>query len=168
MRPVPGFDGYFVTDDGRVFSTRTRGRRDAVGPLHALTIGTNDRGYETVHIRGRTTTVHVLVAAAWLGPRPAGCDVCHNDGDKRNNRAANLRYAPRAANVADAIAHGTFARGSRNGRARLTEADVVGIRSRLAAGATHRAVAREFGISHPRVTSISTGKAWAHVKGETT
>lgn len=33
-----------------------------------------------------------LVAAAFIGPRPPGNDVCHNDGNCTNNHADNLRY----------------------------------------------------------------------------
>ena len=36
--------------------------------------------------------VHDLVALAFIGPKPAGMQTCHNNDDKRNNIASNLRY----------------------------------------------------------------------------
>lgn len=54
-------------------------------------------------------TVHSLVAEAFIGPRPEGLQVCHNDGDPLNNRSHNLRYDTASANVLDSVRHGTQA-----------------------------------------------------------
>ena len=35
---------------------------------------------------------HLLVAKAWIGPRPEGCEVDHIDGNIRNCAAYNLEY----------------------------------------------------------------------------
>lgn len=44
--------------------------------------------------------VHILVAEAFLGPRPGGMEECrHLDGDKLNNRADNLRWGTRPGNA---------------------------------------------------------------------
>ena len=45
--------------------------------------------------------VHQLIALAFIGPRPEGKEVCHNDGDPTNNRADNLRYDTRTNNILD-------------------------------------------------------------------
>ena len=50
--------------------------------------------------------VHHLVAAAFLGPRPDGLEICHSNGDATDNRAANLRWDTRSSNLHDAVAHG--------------------------------------------------------------
>jgi hypothetical protein len=107
-RPVPGFPGYTVTDDGRVFSTRPwrgdNGPRQLVG-------GINRGGYRAVVLcdgaHRRTREIHTLVAEAFHGPRPAGMDVRHLDGDSLNNCVENLRYGTRTENHLDAVAHGT-------------------------------------------------------------
>lgn len=54
-------------------------------------------------------SVHVLVAEAFLGPRPEGHEVCHNDGDRDNNCLTNLRYDTHSGNMLDAVSHGTHA-----------------------------------------------------------
>lgn len=52
-------------------------------------------------------TVHSLVAEAFIGPRPEGLQVCHNDGNSQNNHPSNLRYDTASANVRDSVEHGT-------------------------------------------------------------
>lgn len=68
-------------------------------------------GYAKVRlwVNGRrlTCSVHRLVCAAFHGKPAAGLDACHNDGDRLNNRADNLRWGSRSENNLDAVAHGT-------------------------------------------------------------
>lgn len=115
-RPIPGFDGYEVSDLGRVrgvdrwVAIRTGGQRLQRGRIlraHPLPhtghmIATLRKDYAAVTVR-----VHALVAAAFIGPRPSGLDVCHNNGDPADNRVSNLRYDSRSANIKDAVLHGT-------------------------------------------------------------
>lgn len=51
--------------------------------------------------------LHLLVAAAFIGPRPPGKIVRHLDGNRKNPRWGNLAYGTYAENTQDAIAHGT-------------------------------------------------------------
>jgi hypothetical protein len=55
-----------------------------------------------------TRAVHILVAEAFLGPRPEGLWVCHWDDDGQNNRLSNLRYATPLDNSADAKRNGSI------------------------------------------------------------
>lgn len=113
-RSVPGFPGYAVSDTGRVRSlARVVYRRD--GRRHTVTESVlatppNDDGYPhvTLHRPGerRTVAVHLLVAAAFHGPRPAGLEVRHLNGDPADNRAANLAYGTHAENMRDRVRHG--------------------------------------------------------------
>lgn len=112
-RPVVGYESsYEVSDMGRVRSldrtvTFPDGRRrTARGRL--LKPGHVPRGHRYVNLgRGNSQYVHQLVAAAFLGPRPDGHEVCHNNGDPTDNRAPNLRYDTRQANYMDMFVHGT-------------------------------------------------------------
>lgn len=113
-RALPNFPAYEVSSHGRI-----RSWIDHMGRAlpHLLSPGLNSSGYEhfSARIPGdestrKTLRVHVVVAEAFLGERPGHprqIHVCHNDGDKRNNRVDNLRYDTAAANTREAIAHGT-------------------------------------------------------------
>jgi hypothetical protein len=97
------FDGdYEVSSFGRV---RSRPRRRTKGGI--LRLHLNRYGYPEVKLGGkRTTLVHVMVATAFLGPRPAGKEVRHLDGDPTNNRPENLAWGTHLENVHDTIRHG--------------------------------------------------------------
>lgn len=119
-KPVLGLeDRYEVSDRGRVrrLARMTR-NRSAEFELEqkVLRPRASRRGYLAVNLttsveRGRpgyklVRTIHTLVMAAFVGPRPDGMDVCHNNGDKTDNRLENLRYDTRSANCFDTVAHG--------------------------------------------------------------
>lgn len=79
---------------------------------------------------------------------------------------AHLRWGTRGENVRDMIAKGRnrHPRGSRSPRSRLTEAQVVEMRQRYAAGGvTHRQLAAEYGVNHGSIARILSGEYWRHV-----
>lgn len=105
-------EGYEVSDLGNVRSLdRTVVRRNGSAYTvqgKQLTPNITLTGYARVSLgKGNLHLVHHLVAAAFIGPRPDGHDVCHNDGDRLNNAAANLRYDTRRGNLLDKRKHGT-------------------------------------------------------------
>jgi hypothetical protein len=100
-----------------------------------------------------------LAAAAFIGPKPRGHDVRHLDGLKTNNAAANLAYGTRSENMADARRHGTLAVGERQGNAKLTEAQVLEIRSD---NRMQKDIASAYGISFQQVSAIKRRTAWSH------
>ena len=103
--PVPNFPGYEVSDHGRVRSFRVSPAGKLMRPA------ANSDGYLQIPLRkeGRSVTlaVHCLVARAFIGPPPEGEEVRHLDGDNLHNRPGNLAYGTHAANIGDAIRHGT-------------------------------------------------------------
>jgi hypothetical protein len=115
-RPVPGFEGlYEISASGDVRTIarilrRRNGRKYTVAPLLRKPVP-NRYGYLGVRLSKDGATfpkeIHALVALAFLGPRPAGADIRHLDGNKVNNSASNLKYGTRSENILDAVAHGT-------------------------------------------------------------
>lgn len=161
-REVPGSQ-YEVSSLGRVRSwhNNRHGRR-AEPKLLSLCPGTH--GYLTfsMHVDGRqiTSTVHRVVAKVFLGPVPEGLQVCHNDGDKLNNSATNLRYDTHAANLAERI----MPRGERHHRSLLTESDALEVRRlRNECGWKLRELAEKFGVSISTIFAITTRRSWAHI-----
>jgi hypothetical protein len=76
----------------------------------------------------------------------------------------HLSLGTSAENSADASRKGRRLPGSQNHQAKLTEAEVIEMRSRYGAGGiTHRQLAEEFGVSIALVSFILTRKAWRHI-----
>lgn len=63
--------------------------------------------------KGNSQYVHALVASAFLGAKPVGLEICHNDGDATNNSVENLRYDTHQGNYMDMFVHGTHPQASK-------------------------------------------------------
>lgn len=115
-KSVVGYEGrYEVSDLGRVRSldrvvNGAPGKGTYLKPGVVLRPGAHRQGYRLVSLHDgasrRTYKVHRLVALAFLGPAPDGMEVCHNNSDPADNRAANLRWDTRSGNMQDAMALG--------------------------------------------------------------
>ena len=109
--PIPGWEGqYEVSDQGSVRSldryiTFPYGRRRAAGCV--LSPGVRPDGHLNVSLCGKSKLVHQLVMLAFVGERPDGFEVCHNNGDPADNRLENLRYGTASDNGRDRVRHGT-------------------------------------------------------------
>lgn len=167
--PVLGYEGiYEVSDQGRVRSLERMVRSDLHKngmrriPPRILTQTPMASGYLSVKLsrdnRGRTGKVATLAAEAFIGPRPATMDVCHGDGVRTNNVLTNLRYDTRKANMADAARHGTIRFGERSGVVKLSDAEVVQIRSLSASSLSRQEIGRLFGVTRTHISYIMEGK----------
>lgn len=166
-KTIPGWPGYEVSNLGRVRSYRGLGGtvpylvRDP-RPKRTWIAAT---GYLSVSLQvspGRCSAVHVhsLVARAFLGPRPHGLQVAHNDGDRSNARLSNLRYATPVENAQDKVRHGTNLAGERNPRHKVIGEEVLRIRMEYAAGGRQKDIARRYRISQSQVSNIVRGQSW--------
>ena len=98
-RIIPGYPLHMVSSEGRVFSWYSQ---------RFLRPGIGKHGYWKLNLAmGKTHLLHNIVAAAFLGPRPAGNVVRHKDGNRQNPRCRNLEYGTYADNTRDSIRHGT-------------------------------------------------------------
>jgi hypothetical protein len=95
--------------------------------------------------------VHALVAEAFNGPRPAGLQVRHYDGDHTNNTPRNLIYGSSKENHEDTKRHGR----DRKHR-KLTDTQVAAIR-KARGKKTCRELAAQYGTSAPHVCNIQLG-----------
>jgi len=90
--PIVGFKGWEISDRGRVRDTQ----------IHKIREPDRSHRYPRVCLNGHRRYVHQLMAETWLGPRPWGRLVLHDDDDPANMHIANLSYGDHAQNAADA------------------------------------------------------------------
>jgi hypothetical protein len=162
VKPIPGQVGYFVSDQGNVYSTWTgsgRGSRPD-GPMKSLKL-IFANGRMQVNLRRKTYRVHNLVLRAFVGPCPPGMQACHfPDKDTKNNSLRNLRWDTPKGNQADKVVHGTANIGEANPAAKLTRQQAREIRCRATSGERHNALAKEYGVSRSNIALIATRRTW--------
>lgn len=166
MRDIHGFEGlYAVCDTGNIWGHRQSKY------LKPWLIG---HGYEMVMLykdkKPSKYLVHRLIAQVFI-PNPENLrEVNHKNANRRDNRPENLEWVSSKENKRHAIALGLYKnlgkntpKGSNHPCSKLTEEQVVQIRSRVARGEFKRALAREYGVSDSLVRAIVTGRTWKHV-----
>ena len=169
---VPNTGGrYEVSDDGRVRSlswTSQMIRNGRMVPKRKggaeLVVTYAGNGYGRVGMstpNGKVkVAIHTLVMLAFVGSRPAGKEVRHIDGDKRNNSLANLAYGTPVENARDREAHGTQPRGEKSAGAKLTFAAVAEIRLR---SRPIKEEAARWGVSLSAISHVRARRSWRHV-----
>ena len=156
IRPIPSYPEWFARSDGVIIS---RLGRELRGYWNKNRKGS---AYLCVLCPGRKCRpVHALVLEAFVGPRPTGMQCLHRDDDRTNNKLSNLRWGTCAENARDKIRNGNAPHGESHGMHKLTEANVVEIRSLLRRGTKQRDVAKMFVVSHGNIAFIARGKTWA-------
>lgn len=102
-------------------------------------------------------------------PVPDGLHVMHACDNPRCVNPAHLSVGTRSDNMRDCVAKGRHGKsgvqGERHPSHKLTDAQVIEIRRRAAAGEQTRPMAREFGVTAPVVRGIRRGTMWKHLTG---
>lgn len=112
----------------------------------------------------RKVGAHRFAYTQVFGGIPAGMHICHTCDNRKCLNPNHLFAGSNADNMADRNKKGRAARGPQNGRAKLTEADVISIRDGYATGlASHRSLAREYGVGHRTIGSVVNKKHWTHI-----
>lgn len=173
-KDVEGFPGYRVGNDGSVWSCWRRvyvsGKTGSTAVLSdewkrlKLRIKKNKYGKPVCCLvclamkgKKKPTLVHRLVLEAFVGPRPEGKVCRHLNGDATDNHAENLKWGTYKENGEDMVRHGTSKVGERNPNCKLTDAQVVEIRS--IKGMLHREIAERYGVAPATISGIKAGIA---------
>jgi hypothetical protein len=190
-RPVAGWEqSYEVSSHGRVAGVRQIGRWTGkrIRKLKLDRFGYHATG---LYLRGKTrfVQVHVLVAEAFICPRPEGLIVNHKDSDRTNNHYSNLEWTTYQGNTLHAIAAGRWATGKRNGRytkpeswansvykkrpyaqgekaynSKLTNAQAMEMKKiRYYTGKSYTEIGRMFGVRKGVAAFIIQGRSWKHI-----
>lgn len=162
MKPIPGYNGYLASSDGRIFSNRSG---DVIELKRRLC-----RGYFVVTIaegkpkRRNKATVHRMVLLAYAGLPPEGKLLGrHLNGNSQDNRISNLAWGDAKDNAADAVRHGMIGPGELAHRRKLSKAQVIDIVDRIGKGEPTAKLAQEYKVSRYYPSSLAKGKNWTEV-----
>ena len=177
-KPIPGYGGHYEASSegrirvldrvivkkhpmtGRMCENRYKGRlltpcKSGKYGYMGVTLGVDGVDY--------SVSVHKLVLLAFVGEKPVGFEVCHNNGIAWDNRASNLRWDTHFNNNQDRLRHGTYARGEEHHMCRLSEEQVIEIFQQQPS--LKDCIVR-YGISRSQAFRIKKGKSWEHVHGD--
>jgi hypothetical protein len=108
--------------------------------------------------------VHRLVLSAFAGKRPDEMECRHHNGVRTDNRLENLQWGTRQENIDDQMRHGTYQRGDRNGKARLT-CETARVAYSLYRTRRYSALmlAEKFGVSIATIHGLIHRRQWNHL-----
>jgi len=168
IRHCPGFVGYAVGTNGEVWSCMHNGPGSRARRKWKLLSGSIHNNYRCICLRRSGHSFDrkraILVLEAFVGPCPSGMEICHNNGDAKNDLLSNLRWDTHRNNIQDAVKQGHTGRvkGEKHGQARLTERDVLYIREYQGLR-SQSFLARQFKVSQPTINDIQQFRTWKHL-----
>lgn len=128
--------------------------------------GSKDKHGYGVMVTGKSPfRAHRVSYVLHKGPLPPEAVVCHNCDNPGCVNPDHLYSGTHKTNGEDRVSRSRSARGERNGRAKLTEREVVIIRRRAANGKiTRRKLAEDFGVSQTLIFHIIHRTVWRHLE----
>ena len=167
-KPVVEYEGlYEVSDFGRI--RRIGAWSTGVKPQNRIRKIPPANKYPRVKLskngKSKLVQVHVEVWKAFRGPIPIGWEINHEDGNKWNPCLYNLKAMTRSDNHkhAFAILGQEKMQGSRHGRHKLVESQVIEMRQLRKQGLQLKEIADKFQCSLMTVSFIVNRKTWRHI-----
>ncbi len=154
---------YAVTPEGRVWSfIRNRYMSPFQIPNGYLTVGiTKKRGEQRV-----TTSIHRMVAEAYI-PNPRNCNnVNHKDGNKLNNSVDNLEWCTYSENHRHAYRTGIRQSSpiQRNSVRKLRYNEALDIRKLYSQGSvTHETLSEQYGICRRGIGKLISNQTYKEI-----
>ena len=146
---------YQASDDGHIRNTNT-------GRVLGEFCGKD--GYLRTQFDGKTRTIHRVIASAFLPKIDGKNFVNHKDGNKRNNAVGNLEWCTRSENMKHAYAQGLKSSlGQKNGRSKLTAANVDFIRNNYVKGDSAygaKPLSKIFGVAPQTICAVISKQNW--------
>lgn len=166
MKDIPGYKGYYATEEGSIISFRSGEPRILSEQIH--------KGYYRVQMRVDSikgkwikAQVHQLVLITFKGDkRSIGLMCRHLNGNPLDNRIDNLEWGTAQENHDDSVRHGTavcLRLGDEHPHSKLNESDVLKIVSLLKQGVKQVEIAKMFRITQRHVSDIKLHQTWKHL-----
>lgn len=160
------YPNYEISSLGRVKS-KSRIITDSLGRVKHISSRIlkqgDSMGYAFVNLvkNGKVNSikVHVLVAQAFLGQRPDGYDVCHKNGNKKDNNVDNLEYGTRSKNNLDNYR----INGCVTKNQKLTVDEVKEIKKQLQQGVSQRKLALKYGVCKSTIAAIKSKELYGWI-----
>jgi len=162
---IPGYSLYEASSLGRLktFNWKGTGREAILKPAlyrgYLKTMLKNDQG------RTHTVSVHKMVALAFLPKKETDTEINHINGVRHDNRVENLEWCSHSENLAHSFKIGLSSNeGSKNPFSKLTESDVLQIRTKFKKRVyTREMLAKEFNVAPATIKDVVLRKSWNHV-----
>ena len=155
LLPVKGYEGLYEIDS----NSNVYHRKGVLKPFAK-------NGYLAVNLTKdkicKHYYVHRLVAEAFI-PNPNGFkEVNHINCDKHDNSVDNLEWCDRKHNLNHSYEHGLKRRGETHGMHKLSENDVVYIKSNRGI-IPQKTLAERYGVKQCTISAIQCGRIWKEV-----
>jgi hypothetical protein len=162
-KDVPNYEGYYqVSNLGRIKSL-PKVTSFGIGHINwvekILKPSRDKDGYfcfvSCIDYKKVTHKIHQIVLLSFGFDRPLDSVVCHNDGNRSNNRLTNLRWGTCKENRQDQIKHGNDDRGEKSKNAKLKNIEAKEIRKKYSTGKyLQRELGKKYGVSQGTISFI--------------
>lgn len=124
MKKIEGFEGYFIREDGTVWSLLGQGNRHRgrMGKLTQIKGRPTKNGYLRVYLRHNESNkridkyIHRLVAEYFVENRDNKRIVNHKDSNRQNNHYTNLEWCTQKENLQHGMEQGFLDRDNATGK----------------------------------------------------
>lgn len=123
----------------------------------------NKKGYGLLSLGTTKTTAYRFSYEVFNGPIPEGELIRHKCNNPECTNPEHLLTGNHKDNADDMVKAKRHAHGEKTYNAKLTEADVIDIKTNCPVGSGYSEYARKYGVSHITIRDIVLGKYWKHV-----
>lgn len=153
---------YQISDMGRVRRLRYS---DRIKQGTILKEGRTKDGYSSVSIlvngKSKMMSISRAMLVSFTGENPPHLNAAHNDGNRRNNKLSNLRWATPKENSDDKYLHGTILYGENHPNNVLLDTDIKKIRKLYKKGKyNQRELSEIFGTCTSNISKIIQNPDW--------